>query len=192
MLALLTLATGPAQAQELTVREIPVELPQYDRNQWHAWIDADRDCQNTRAEVLVAESVRPVTFTTARECIAARGLWIDPYTGREVVQASALDVDHLVPLANAHRSGGWEWTPERKEQYANYLDDPRHLVAISQSANRSKGDKGPEAWWPPNEGYWCEYAEAWIAVKAAWGLSATESEWWALSETLRVYCAGDD
>ena len=89
---------------------------------------------------------------------------------------SGLDIDHLVPLKNAHDSGGWAWSSARKEQYANYLGDPDHLIAVTKGANRSKGAKGPEEWRPPDEGYWCQYATDWTEVKMEWGLTMTQRE----------------
>ena len=79
---------------------------------------------------------------------------------------------------------GWAWTPERKEQYANNLEYPGHLIAVTAGANRSKGAKSPDEWRPPNESYWCEYAVAWITVKQTWELTATSPEAEALEEML--------
>ena len=95
-----------------------------------------------------------------------------------------LDIDHLVPLKNAHDSGGWAWNSDRKQEYANYLGDPDHLIAVTKGANRSKGAKGPDEWRPPDEGYWCQYAADWTEVKMEWGLSMTQREMEAVIDML--------
>lgn len=114
----------------------------YDRKEWRHWVDADHDCQDTRQEVLIAESERPVEFADERHCRVKRGRWTCPYTGRVVVDPAELDVDHLVPLENANASGDGRWTAARKAEYANYLNKPEHLIAVVASANRSKGSRG--------------------------------------------------
>ena len=168
----------------ITVSPIPGDLPPYDRDDWRQWTDEDGDCQNARHEVLVEESLAEVKYKSERECQVVTGEWYGAFTGTTVTEASKLDIDHLVPLANAHRSGGWAWTVARKEQYANRLADPVHLIAVTSSANRSKGAKGPNEWRPPDGSYWCEYAVAWITVKQTWELTATPPEAEALEEML--------
>ncbi len=92
----------------------------------------------------------------------------------------------MVPLGNAHRSGGWAWDPERKKQYANDLTYPDHLIAVQARANRSKGDRGPEEWRPPLRTYWCDYAVDWIVIKSRWDLTVTEPEFAALRDMLHT------
>ena len=97
-----------------------------------------------------------------------------------------LDVDHMVPLGNAHHSGAWEWTAERKERYANYLDDTQHLIAVTKSTNRSKGARSPDEWKPPDKSYWCQYAVDWVFIKSTWNLTGTEPELTALRDMLNT------
>ena len=88
----------------------------------------------------------------------------------------------MVPLKNAHDSGAAWWGAEDKQRFANDLARPETLVAVSASANRSKGARGPEAWKPENTAYWCDYARNWTRVKLRWNLTVTTTEKEALSE----------
>ncbi|MYE54260.1 MAG: DUF1524 domain-containing protein, partial [Chloroflexi bacterium] len=164
------------------------DIPKYNRRDWRHWIDADGDCQNTRQEVLIAESETTPIFAGSEECRVTHVYLTEPYTGKQFGDASDLDVDHMVPLANAHRSGGWAWSKERKAEYANDLSYANHLIAVQASANRQKGSKGPEDWRPPRRGYWCQYATDWVTIKHSWGLTATQHEVDALREMFDV-CA---
>ena len=166
----------------LVISEHPSDLPDYDRDDWDHWNDADGDCQDARQEVLIAESSVPVAFKDDRKCKVDSGSWTDPYTGEVVQDPSKLDVDHMVPLANAHDSGGHAWDDDRRARYANSLDYPGHLIATTASANRSKGRKGPDEWRPTDQAYWCQYAIDWVVIKRDWELTATEVE----SAALRV------
>ena len=163
---------------------VPSNIPDYNRKEWGDWIDADGDCQNTRHEVLIAESTTQVTFKSARKCRVASGTWDGPFTGRQFSDPSTLDIDHMVPLKNAHLSGGWDWDRAKKRRFANDLSYDGHLNAVLNSANRSKGSRGPEHWEPPDRSYWCEYAIHWINIKVTWDLTATQLELAALKVML--------
>ena len=163
--------TLPSGLPQLLIRAVPLNLPRYDRDDWRHWVDDDGDCQNARHETLVAESRIAVTFTDEERCTVATGEWLDPYTGNTLTSARDLDVDHMVPLANAHRSGAWDWDATRRRAYANDLTYANHLIAVTNSVNRAKSDSGPDEWRPPDASYWCQYAIDWVAIKADWGLS---------------------
>ena len=149
-----------------------------------AWADADGDCQNTRQETLISEALGAVEYADERRCRVARGIWLGAYTGEIFTDPRDMDIDHLVPLANAHRSGGYAWSAARKIAYANYLARDNHLIAVKAGANRSKGAKGPEDWLPEREEYHCRYAASWVGVKRRWELTATPREFAALQDTL--------
>ena len=180
--------TGTATVLRVTVSAVPATLPDYDRNDWKQWTDADRDCQDARNEVLIAESRTAVAYRTDRKCRVAAGEWLAPYTNTIVTDPSRLDVDHMVPLSNAHDSGAWQWSANRREQYANYLEDPQHLIAVTASANRSKGARGPDQWKPEDRTYWCQYAVDWITIKSTWELTVIQQEHSALVQMLNT-CA---
>ena len=166
----------PATTLTITVAPISEGISEYDRSDWKHWTDEDGDCQDARQEVLIAESLVPVTYKTDRECRVETGQWYGAFNGVYVDDPGDLDIDHLVPLKNAHLSGGWRWDAEMREAYANDLSDPDHLIAVTAGANRSKGAKGPEEWGPPDLEYWCQYATDWTEVKARWELTMTQYE----------------
>jgi uncharacterized protein DUF1524 len=160
----------------LLLAGVAIAAPEYRRQEWMSgWADEDGDCQTTRTEVLIRDA-RAVSFQSPRsgaDCEVAAGVWRDPYTGEQVTDPSTLDVDHLVPIAEAHRSGGHAWSAERKKAYANDLTYRWHLIATTAHANRSKGDRAPQDWKPPASEVWCEYATAWAVIKFTWNLSST-------------------
>ena len=173
-------APPPAAARRAPLVLPPI--PPYRRNDWPQWTDADGDCRDTRQEVLIRDSAVPVHFADPKRCVVASGIWADPYSGEIVTDATELAVDHLVPLGNVHRAGGWAWDANRREQYVNDLSDPDHLVAVRRRLHQMKGDKGPEAWKPPRRGEWCAYARAWRRIKERWQLAMTLAEHAAVGE----------
>lgn len=174
-----TTAAGPAAALPAgspRVAEPDPGRPRYDRDQWqsHGWADLDGDGCNTRSEVLMAESKIP-TSTTGR-CTVVAGEWADPYTGRSTRSPADLQIDHLVALGDAHRSGGWAWSAERKIAFANALDDAEHLNAVWGPENERKADDGPDQWLPPDPAYRCAYVAAYARIKARWDLTVTPAQ----------------
>ena len=135
--------------------------------------------------MLIRTSAVPVTFTRSG-CSVATGKWTDPWSGVTSTVAHDFQIDHTVPLANAWRSGAWSWSPARRVDYANDVADALHLVPIVGSENEAKGDGGPDQWRPPLRSAWCTYARVWDHIKAKWHLTATATEWNALTEMART------
>jgi hypothetical protein len=123
------------------------------------------------------------------DCSITSGTWLDPYTGRTLANSFEVDIDHVVSLANAWRSGASSaaWSTADRGAYAN---DPEALLSTDAGANRAKGDKGPEAWKPPNRDYWCKYARRWIWIKSDWHLTVNPAEKSSLREMLGTCRAG--
>ena len=153
----------------------------YNRKDWPHWIDADRDCQDTRAEVLLRDSQAPVKFKRNKGGSVSHGLWIDPYTGQRIEKASDLDIDHIVPLAWAHGHGASDWTRAQKRAFANDMDN---LLAVDAGANREKGAKGPDDWMPPATAYRCEYVGRFSNLVRKYKLSLYPPEQSAISAIL--------
>lgn len=145
----------------------------YNRKDWPHWVDEDGDCQNTRQELLIATSKVSVQFKDARHCTVIYGEWYGVYTGKTFTKASDVDIDHIVPLAHAHRHGADKWTKAQRRIFAN---DFENLVAVSDSANRSKSDKAPDEWLPPLKSYWCEYGKRWQRIKDKYRLWYSQQE----------------
>ena len=161
------LLQSPAQAQTLQLTITGEKYPGYNRSAFKHWIDADKNGCDTRAEVLIAEAVEKPKI--GPKCKLTGGKWISVYDGKTITNASQLDVDHLVPLAEAWRSGAWMWSSAKRQAFANDLEESRALIAVTLSTNRSKGDKDPALWMPTKEQ--CTYAENWIAIKNKYSLT---------------------
>jgi hypothetical protein len=125
----------------------------------HGWSDADGDCQNSRADALIAQSTTEVRFADKSRCRVVTGRWISPYTGKVIQNSSDIDIDHVVPLRWAWEHGAYDWGKVKREQFAK---DPVNLWAVELSLNRSKGAKGPDEWLPPSAQ--CSYVARFFRV----------------------------
>jgi hypothetical protein len=156
-----------------------------------AWKDIDGNGCNQRDDVLLRDAVggsARVQRQGGCDHDVVAGSWIDPYTGAQLTftnlkdqhQAQAVQIDHVVPLAEAWVSGASTWSARKRLRYAN---DIRGLVASSGPVNASKGSFDPAAW-RPKYAHQCAYATRWIATKGRWRLAVDASEVRALEEML--------
>lgn len=151
----------------------------YKRSLFPHWIDVDGDGCNTRYEVLIAEAT--TSLAVGSSCNLTGGAWYSYYNNASYTATSDLDIDHMVPLAEAWDSGARSWTTSERQAYANDLDDPRTLVAVKDTVNQAKSDQDPAEWMPSYAGATCRYIGEWIAVKIRWSLSVDSAEQAALT-----------
>jgi len=146
----------------------------YDRDRYFGgWKDTNRDCQNTRQEVLIQETRAALAYTS-RGCTVSRGRWVTSWDNRVHTYASTVQIDHTVPVHEAWGSGARYWSQARRVAYYNDLSDARTLSVQTSALNSAKQAKGPEAWMPPANR--CTYIGQWVAVKIRWGLRVDSVE----------------
>ena len=165
---------APAPSDPVGLRIEPEYVGGYNRDLFDDWYDADRNGCNTRKEVLIAESLDPVQIGS--KCSISGGRWFSIYDNVETTDSSKFDIDHVVPLSEAWDSGAWNWNADQRKHFANDLDQPFFLIAVTASSNRSKSDRDPAEWMPPNASYHCTYVRIWIEIKRAWDLSVDQAE----------------
>jgi len=169
--------TAPATAllDRLTVAAPDPARPDYRRDEFgDGWsYDRSSGC-NVREYVLMTESRTPPSM--GDKCRPLSGDWVSVYDGVATSDPADLEIDHVVALSEAWRSGAWRWSAARREAFANDLIDPGSLVAVTTRSNRSKGDSSPDQWLPEAPGSRCTYVEAWIRIKSRWDLSLSPAE----------------
>jgi len=158
----------------------------YSRDLFPHWIDADGDGCSTRNEVLISEADDPVTVGSG--CSLSGGRWFSYYDRVSWTDPGRIDIDHMVPLAEAWDSGAGTWTTSVRQSYANDLGDSRSLVGVTDSVNQTKGDQDPNEWMPTYDK--CRYLREWVAVKHRWRLTVDSAEKGAL-QSLASGCSND-
>ncbi|WP_431044669.1 HNH endonuclease family protein [Streptomyces sp. P1-3] len=151
----------------------------YSRDKFPHWITQSGAC-NTREVVLKRDGT---DVEQDSSCAAVSGSWYSPYDGDTWTVASDLDIDHVVPLAEAWRSGASSWTTAERQALANDLTHSQ-LIAVTDNVNQAKGDKDPAEWMPPLSSYHCMYARMWVSVKHTYDLTVDSAEKSALSSVL--------
>ena len=148
------------------------------------WADVDRDCQDSRVETLIVQSVGPIRYKSSRQCKVESGRWISPFTGQTIYSASKIDIDHVVPLKFAWERGASDWPQLKRERFAN---DPANLLSVEASLNRQKGAKGLNQWLPPANQ--CQYILRFTRVLKTYGVTLRGSEQRDYAKLKDRYCS---
>jgi hypothetical protein len=160
----------------------------YERTEYgNGWSDEDKDGCSTREEILQRDLTRKVLVASGRCQVVAGGVLADPYSGRNITftrggaTSSAVQIDHVVALADSWQKGAQQLPPARRRAFAN---DPLNLLAVDGKLNQGKGAGDAATWLPPNGGYRCTYVARQVAVKSKYGLWITEAEKAAVARVL--------
>ncbi|MEU1986077.1 HNH endonuclease family protein [Nocardia sp. NPDC019395] len=143
----------------------------------------------TREVMMLRDATGEVTLD-AKTCdlkIGKGGGWQDAYgvmdskTGKLkpykfITNPAGVDAEHIVPLAEAWRSGAKDLDTDTRRRIAN---DAVNLIASDPSANRSKGDQDPSDYLPPGS-FRCGYISHYVQIKLKYGLSVDQDEQTAL------------
>ncbi|MBM7506042.1 HNH endonuclease family protein [Agromyces aurantiacus] len=176
-----TLDAAAVDATLATLAQLPVKgrapMTGYERDEFgHGWIDVDRNGCDTRNDILARDLV---DLDRPAGCRVLAGLLDDPYTGRSISfvrgegTSQLVQIDHVVPLANAWVTGAQRLAEEERVAFAN---DPRNLLAVDGPTNAQKGAGDAATWLPPDRSFRCEYVARQVEVKASYGLWVTAPE----------------
>lgn len=176
------LKTAPQTDLVKALRNLP-EGPwehrlKYQRDQYgQRWADEDGNGCDTRNDIL-ARDLQNVK-TKSGGCVVLSGSFTEPYTGdfitfrRGEKTSAAVQIDHVVALSNAWKTGAQSWDRRRRQRFAN---DPLNLLAVDGPSNKAKGDADAAYWLPANRGFHCQYVALQVAIKQKWKLWVTPEE----------------
>ncbi|WP_328380596.1 HNH endonuclease family protein (plasmid) [Streptomyces sp. NBC_00440] len=176
-----SLDTARAELTALTVAT-PHSMDGYSRDAFDVWAGQPDGC-TTRQDVLSRDGKDVVEGSDG--CQPSSGSWYSVYDDTTVTVVAQATIDHMVPLAEAWRSGADKWTADQRKAFGNDLKDQQLFIA-SSSSNSSKGDSGPADWKPTNKAFWCTYGEDYTHIKSVFKLTTTDTEKTALTSMLNT------
>ncbi|MFF0445573.1 HNH endonuclease family protein [Streptomyces sp. NPDC004609] len=155
----------------------------YERERFgSAWLDtADgvplaRNGCDTRNDLLARDG-RDLRYREGSDCVVVAMTLDDPYTGAAIDwrkrDASAVQIDHVVPLSYGWQLGAARWSDAKRRRFAN---DPLNLLPVDGPANGRKGDSGPASWLPPNKKVRCAYAVRFAQVAVEYEMPVTAAD----------------
>ncbi|WP_092097342.1 HNH endonuclease family protein [Curtobacterium sp. UNCCL20] len=173
---------GAAQAARAQLAALPVKgkapATGYDRTGdfGTAWLDVDRNGCDTRNDVLARDLS---TITRQGPCTVLTGTLVSPYTGATIdfvrgnTTSTLVQIDHVVALENAWRTGAQQLSLADREALAN---DPENLFAVDGHSNAQKRSGDAATWLPANTAFRCTYIEHQVAVKSRYRLWVAPAE----------------
>lgn len=159
------------------------DAPAYDRDEWapNGWVDVDGTGCTTQQDILMRDTEPESQVIDDDGCTLIFGTATDPYSGVFVehdrdaadFNRTPFDIDHVVPIAEAHRSGGAHWDADIKQAF---YQDKDNLLAVIASENQSKSDADINNYLPPNQSLYCDYVATTVLVKHTYDLTMDQAE----------------
>ncbi|WP_396290874.1 HNH endonuclease family protein [Curtobacterium sp. KT1] len=141
-----------------------------------AWIDVDHNGCDTRNDVLARDLS---SIVRQGPCKVMTGTLVSPYTGATIdfvrgnTTSTLVQIDHVVALENAWRTGAQQLSQSEREALAN---DPSNLFAVDGRSNSQKRSGDAATWLPANTAFRCTYIEHQVTVKAKYRLWVAPAE----------------
>ncbi len=161
----------------------------FDREEFGAaWSDVDKNGCDTRNDILIRDLKEEVFKKGEDGCIVQSGILEDPYSGKTIKfergtrTSMAVQIDHVIALADAWQKGAQQWSAAKRKELAN---DPLNLLAVDGPLNSQKGAGDAATWLPPRRAYRCPYVERQIKVKVKYDLWVTSGEKDAMEAVLK-------
>ncbi len=154
--------------------------------------DGHNGC-DTRNDILRRDLTAVQIKAGTNGCVVLAGSLDDPYSAQTIAfvrgsaTSDAVQIDHLVALSDAWRSGAQLLTADQRRNLAN---DPLNLLAVSGPLNEAKSDGDAASWLPPNVAFRCSYVIRQIQVKARYSLWVVPAELDAMARVLTT-CGGE-
>ncbi|NEA28696.1 HNH endonuclease family protein [Actinomadura bangladeshensis] len=165
----------------------------YDRDKFgYAWMDSAPDVPfarngcDTRNDLLKRDGEK-LRYRSGSDCVLISLTLHDPYSGKTIewkkTHATAVQIDHVVPLSYSWQMGSSRWTKDKRESLAN---DPLNLIPVDGPLNGAKSDSGPASWLPPNKRIRCSYSVRFAQVALKYDLAVTSAD----KKTMLDLCGG--
>lgn len=133
--------------------------------------DIDHNGCDTRNDVLRRDLTKVTVEPGTNDCVVVFGELKDPYTGRSIQFHKGdpgIQVDHVVSLSEAWRSGADKFTDTQRLEFAN---DPLNLLTVDSRKARERQDSGNSGWLPPDTEFHRTFLIRQIQVRAKYGLA---------------------
>lgn len=165
-----------------------VAKAKYSETDWPHFVPTSRTCWSMQNEILTRQAVpgsiklldeyRKSTTDTNAACSIKSGQWTDAYTGKVIKSSKKVALDYVVSLKYAHNNGGYKWSKEQKQAFAN---DAENLSTVTSSSKKDRAGKSPSEWLPKSDKEACVFSKNYANILSKYSLSISDKDKTAIS-----------